>query len=541
MLGAAYVDGQSRVRYQPALWEIAEASPGGVALEDGHAHRTWDELEERTRAIAHGLLAMVPGGGSHVALVARNRVEFVEVALACVRAGLVYSPLKSGWTSAEIATVLTDASSRLMVTDVPSARQAATDAGIPIVDLEADFDTWVEHQKSDRLPYELAGRKMTYTSGTTGRPKGVVSSFLGQPPFAESFAASGRMAALTGLPGQGVHLFVSHLFHGAPLTFGLGALARGATLRIMPRWDPELALTLLAESGVTSTSMVPTMFRQLLALPDHIRAAFTAPDLVTVLHGGEACPLPVKQAMLQWWGPRLMEYYGFSEGGMTLATSEEWLHHPGTVGRPITNQQLLILDEQGEEVATGQEGTIYVLTQNGVTFSYLNDEAKTAAAHRGNAFTVGDVGHLDADGYLYITGRQSDVIISAGVNIYPVEIESALSDIPGVLDLAVVGAPDEMRGEQVAAVFVPILSADVNALTVTIDDAATERVASYKRPRLFFHADALPRDPTGKLLRKHLREAVVLAAADHSRRDADPAAARPVALPLITSHSNRTP
>ena len=278
-------------------------------------------------------------------------------------------------------------------------------------------------------------------------------------------------------------------------------------MRIVPRWDPATVLTMLAD-GVTSTCMVPTMFRQLLHLPHDVRAAFDAPELVTVLHGGEACPRPVKEAMLEWWGPCLTEYYGFSEGGMTLATSGEWLHRPGTVGRAARHQRILIVDEDGEEVGPGADGTIYVSTADGVSFSYLNDEAKTAAAHRGNAFTVGDVGHVDDDGYLFITGRKSDVIVSSGVNIYPVEIESALSDIEGMADLAIVGAPDELRGEQVAAVLVTSDDGDAGAVAARIAGAAAERLAGYKRPRLFFHAAHLPRDPTGKLLRSALRDTV---------------------------------
>jgi long-chain acyl-CoA synthetase len=481
--------------------------PDDPAVEDGLAHRTWGELEDRTRAIAHGLSQLVPGVGRHVALIATNRVEFVEVALACLRAGLLYTPLKSSWTPSEIEAVLTDASTCVVVTDVPAGRQAGDDAGLSVIDLDRDFDSWVAEQSRAPLPYELAGRKITYTSGTTGRPKGVVSNYLGQRPFAESFAGSAAMAELTGLPGHGVHLFVSHLFHGAPLTFGLGALARGATVRIVPRWDPETVLTLLSD-GVTSTSMVPTMFRQLLQLPDEVRAAFDAPQLVNVLHGGEPCPVPVKQAMLAWWGPRLTEYYGFSEGGMTIATSEEWMARPGTVGRARSNQRLVILDEDGHEVETGVDGTIYVETADGVTFSYLNDEAKTAAAHRGSAFTVGDIGHLDDGGYLYITGRKSDVIVSAGVNIYPAEVESVLSGTEGLRDLAIVGAPDAIRGEQVAAVLV---TPDVTESVVVAAELArtcAEKLAGYKRPRLFFHATELPRDPTGKLLRNTLRDQV---------------------------------
>jgi long-chain acyl-CoA synthetase len=496
------------VKLQPTLFEITGRSDSELAIEDGTTRRTWGELEQRTRAIAHGLSDQVPEAGSHVALVASNRVEFLEVALACLRAGLVYTPLKSSWTPTEITAVLSDASTRLVVSDVPAGQQAGRDLTLPVIDLDDDFDDWVARQSDQPLAYQLAGRKMTYTSGTTGRPKGVVSSYLGLRPFPEAFAGGAGMAELTGLPGHGTHLFVSHLFHGAPLTFGLGALARGATVRIVPRWNPELVLAMLCD-GVTSTAMVPTMFRQLLQLPPELRAAFDAPELVTVLHGGEACPIPVKQAMLDWWGPCLTEYYGFSEGGMTIATSQEWMDRPGTVGRPARNQRLLILNEEGEELGPGVDGTIYVATADGVTFSYLNDEAKTAAAHRDGAFTVGDIGHLDEDGYLFITGRESDVIVSAGVNIYPVEIESALSHIEGVNDLAIVSAPDDIRGEQVAAVLVVQPGLTVDDVIAEVALAAATTLAGYKRPRLYFQTTTLPRDPTGKLLRTSLRDEVL--------------------------------
>jgi long-chain acyl-CoA synthetase len=499
-------DDPGAVRTQPTLFEMSGRRPEELAIEDGTRRRTWGELEHRTRAVAHGLSQQAPEG-SHVALIASNRVEFLEVALACLRVGLVYTPLKSSWTPTEIGAVLSDASTRLVVTDVPAGRQAGGDFELPVIDLDQEFDAWVARQADEPLAYELAGRKMTYTSGTTGRPKGVVPNYLGRRPFAESFAGSAAMAELTGLPGHGVHLFVSHLFHGAPLTFGIGALARGATIRIVPRWNPETVLAMLSDR-VTSTSMVPTMFRQLLQLPTALRAAFDAPQLVTILHGGEACPVPVKQAMLDWWGPRLTEYYGFSEGGMTLATSEEWMERPGTVGRPARNQRLLIINEEGEEVGPGIDGTIYVATADGVTFSYLNDEAKTATAHRDGAFTVGDIGHLDDQGYLFITGRKSDVIVSAGVNIYPVEIESTLSDTDGVADLAIVSAPDDIRGEQVAAVVVLRPGADASDVVAQVARTAAEQLAGYKRPRLYFQVPGLPRDPTGKLLRTSLRDLV---------------------------------
>jgi len=490
---------------QGSLLDLVGAPPSRIALDDGTSRRTWADLEERTRAIGTGLLELAGGPGHHVALVAGNRVEFVEVVLACLRAGLVYTPIKAGWTRSEIEGVLLDAATCLVVADTDSARNAARSNGVPLLDLDNGFDRWVEQQPTGTFPVESGGWKLSFTSGTTGRPKGVIPTFLGLRPFDESFRSSARMATAVCLPGEGTHLLVSRLFHGAPLTFGLGALARGATLRIMRRWDPLQAIELLADDA-TSTTMVPTMFRQLLALDSDLKANFHAPSLVTVLHGGEPCPVPVKQAMLEWWGPRLVEYYGFTEGGMTVVTSEEWLKRPGTVGRAAEGHRIVIVDDDDREVPPGVDGRIYFDLPDGVSFSYLNNESETAAAHRGTAFTVGDRGHLDEEGYLYLTGRRSDVIIVSGVNIYPAEIESVLGGVDGLLDFAVVGAPDEVNGERVTSVVVVKPREDPGTVVDRMKAIANEALAGYKRPRAYLIAESLPRDPTGKLLRRRLRE-----------------------------------
>lgn len=251
--------------------------------------------------------------------------------------------------------------------------------------------------------------------------------------------------------------------------------------------------------------MVPTMFRQFLALPEETRAGFAAP-LLRVAHGGEPCPVPLKQAMVDWWGPVFTEYYGFSEGGMTVATPEDWSARPGTVGRAVRGRRIIIVGPDDEELPVGREGTIYFESPDGSSFHYHGDEAKTSAAHRGRAFTVGDIGRVDEDGYLYVTGRTADVIVVSGVNIYPAEIESELSGTDGLADLAVAGAPDPLRGEQVVAFVVPAHDVEPVELLARLEGLAAARLAGNKRPRAYRLVEALPRDPTGKLLRKDLQQ-----------------------------------
>jgi acyl-CoA synthetase (AMP-forming)/AMP-acid ligase II len=298
----------------------------------------------------------------------------------------------------------------------------------------------------------------------------------------------------------------SQLFHGAPLTFGLAALARGAPMRIMPRWEPSAFLRLLADD-VASTTLVPTMFRQVLALPAADRQAFAARSLRTVLHGGEPCPPELKRRMVDWWGPVFVEYFGFSEGGMTLATTADWLARPGTVGRALPHQEVLVLDAEARRLAPGTEGLVYFRFRDGTRFTYFGDPLKSDKAYGPEgSFTAGDVGWLDQDGYLFISGRQAETIVCAGVNVYPAEVEAVIDAVPGVADVAVVGGPDAERGERVVAFVVPApdaVSADVVAAVETACDA---RLAGYKRPREVVTCGEVPRDATGKLLRARLRE-----------------------------------
>jgi long-chain acyl-CoA synthetase len=254
--------------------------------------------------------------------------------------------------------------------------------------------------------------------------------------------------------------------------------------------------------------MVPTMFRQLLALPASTRAAADLRQLRLVAHGGEPCPPVLKARMIEWLGPILVEYFGFTEGGMTVATTEEWQARPGTVGRPMSAQEIWILDDEGNRLPPRQEGRIFFGPQSGpggATFRYRNDDDKTAQAHVGNLFTAGDIGWLDEDGYLFVSGRVSDVIVSAGVNVYPSEIEAVLATVRGIAEAAVVGAPDDVRGESPAAFVVVAEGSDADATLDAARAACEERLAGYQHPRLLLVRPSLPRDATGKLLRDPLR------------------------------------
>jgi long-chain acyl-CoA synthetase len=488
------------------LWELAGRVPEDVAVTDPRRSLTWAVLDEQTTAFGHGLegFGLVPG--DHVALVARNSVSFVVALLGVQRAGMIVTPVKTGWSAAEVEYLLTDANSRAVVTDVGSARAAAATLGLPVVDLADGYDPWLGRQARSPLPFDRRGWRLSYTSGTTGRPKGVVRPDAASRPFSEAFPASAGFASALGIPPDAPHLVVSRLFHGAPLTFALAALAAGTPLTVMDDWDAAGALAHLA-AGAGSTIMVPTMFRQLLARPAAERARLPVPTLRTIVHGGEPCPIRLKQRMVDWLGPVFVEYFGVSEGAMTLATSEEWLARPGTVGRIHTGAGVKILDDAGHEVPPGTEGNVY-FEAGGAPFRYLGDPEKTAAAFRGSAFTAGDVGWVDADGYLFISGRAADVIVSAGVNVYPAVIEAALEDVPGVADLCVVGGPDEERGEVPVAVVVVATGHDVEAVTAALRARADDRIAAYEQPRHVVAFDELPRDETGKLLRRHVRDAL---------------------------------
>jgi long-chain acyl-CoA synthetase len=441
-----------------------------------------------------------------------NRPEFAEVMAATQRSGLRITPVNWHLTADEAAYIVDDCQARVFVADARFAEVASAAAerapgvvvrlavGGDIPGFES-YDDAIAGQDGEDIADPVIGRSMLYTSGTTGRPKGVHRSEA--PPT----SALGRLFGY--VPGETLHLCTGPLYHAAPLAFSLAApLSAGVGVVLMDKWSPEETLRLIAEHRITHSHMVPTMFHRLLALPDDVRAAADVSSLRMVLHGAAPCPVSVKKAIIDWWGPVLLEYYAATEGTGTFVNSTDWLARPGTVGKPATEDHIRILDPvSGDQLPAGEVGTVYLRAPKVGRFDYFGDEEKTAGSYRGDYFTMGDVGYLDADGYLFLTDRSADLIISGGVNVYPAEVEAELLGHPSVGDAAVIGVPDPAWGESVVAVV------ELRDGVTASDDLAAELIehcraglAHFKCPRRVDFTDQLPRTDSGKLYKRRLRD-----------------------------------
>lgn len=362
------------------------------------------------------------------------------------------------------------------------------------------------------LPEPRAGGLMLYTSGTTGQPKGVVSEALHvsitDPPGLASRRSMEMLQLFLRGEAPDTHLVAGPLYHAAPLSYCEGAALLGAPVAIMERWDAEEFLRAVHELRVHSTFLVPTHFVRLLKLPEAVRHRYDTSSLRLVFHGAAPVAPEIKRRMIEWLGPVLYEFYGGSEGmGSTAIASSDWLAHPGSVGRATPGCSLHILDDAGAPCPTGVEGTVYFRNEH-QRFAYRGDSKKTAAAYCGELSTLGDIGYLDDDGYLFLCDRRADLVISGGVNVYPAQIEGVLLGHPEVLDCCVIGLPDPEWGERVLALVVPRdgAAADPQALRETLARFARERLAGYQQPREYVFADVLPRTEAGKLLRRQVRD-----------------------------------
>ena len=348
---------------------------------------------------------------------------------------------------------------------------------------------------------------MVYTSGTTGKPKGVKRPLTGQSPDDVPVASSAFFSIFGLAPfDDHVHICGSPLYHTAVLNFVGISIQLGHTAVLMERFDAEEMLRLIERHHVTHSHMVPTQFTRLLALPEDVRAKYDVTSLRAMIHGAAPCPDEVKRAMLEWWGPVVIEYYAATEGGGASISATEWLSKPGSVGKAWPYSVIKILDDNGDEVATGETGLVY-MRMGQSSFDYHKSEEKTRESRVGDLFTVGDIGYLDEDGYLFLCDRKSDMIISGGVNIYPAEIEGELVMHPAVADVAVFGVPDDQWGEAIKAVIQPAEGVEpTEQLTADINAFAAARLAKYKLPKIVEYIDELPRDDNGKLYKRKLRD-----------------------------------
>ncbi len=477
---------------------------------------TYRQMDEAANRIAHLLRGRGLAAGDAIAVLMENSPRYYEIYWAAQRAGIILVPISTHLTASEVTYILEDSDAQLLFTTplfgplVQQMQAAGMDLPLLIYGAvgENSADAALADLPDTPIGDQSAGRLMLYSSGTTGRPKGIVPA-----PLADSGVQAATplmMLAVHGFhfPADGSSMYLSPapLYHAAPLGWSTTVHRLGGTVVVMEKFDPEGALVAIEKYRITESQWVPTHFVRLLKLPEDVRSRYDLSSHSHAIHAAAPCPATVKQAMLDWWGPIIWEYYAGSEGnGMTMVSSEEWLAHPGTVGRAILGT-VHVCGDTGAEVPVGAEGVIYFESPH--PFAYHKDDAKTAeATHPEGWTTLGDIGRLDADGFLYLTDRRSNMIISGGVNIYPQEIENLLVGHPKVMDAAVIGAPDAEMGECVVAVVQPADMADAGeSLAEELREFLTGKLARMKLPRLFDFRPNLPREANGKLYKRKLKE-----------------------------------
>ncbi len=503
----------------PGLHAVVRPDQPAVVMARSGETVTYRELDERSNRLAHLLRAIGLGRGDHFAVFMENHSRYLECGAAGERSGLYYTNVNSFLTAGELAYIVNNSLSKALITS--EARRETALAALrecPNVDLCLVVDGAGEGERVRNLdeataalpatpiPDKSLGSAMLYSSGTTGKPKGVLRPLYDLPPAQPHPVFPVYMKNWQFREGM-TYLMPAPLYHSAPLVGAAGTIRLGGTLVVMEHFDPEEYLRLVEKHRVTHSQLVPTMFSRMLKLPESVRRRYDLLSLEAVVHGAAPCPVPVKKAMIDWWGPIIYEYYGATEGmGLAMCDSAEWLAHPGTVGKTVAGE-LHILDDAMHEVPTGQTGKLWFKTA--APFQYFNDPVKTAQANSPDRAmsTVGDIGHVDEDGYVYLTDRAAFMIISGGVNIYPQECENLLITHPKVADAAVFGVPNEEMGEEVKAVVQltpgfergPEMAAELIAF-------CREHLAHHKCPRSIDFQAQLPRTPTGKLFKGRVRD-----------------------------------
>jgi len=508
--------------------DFAGSRPNELALIDDRRTVTWAALDERVNRLVNGLRARGLKNGDTVAIVSGNQCEWFELAQACAHGGWTYVPVNWHWVADELAYVFADANAVAVFVDqrfdsaVADALRDARGGGVRIVvglgcDGAAkvaadarfvDYETVVGEGDPSEPTDQMLGGPMFYTSGTTGRPKGVKGALSGGMAMTPDIMKLVAAGFANWLPVPGRTLLCGPFYHSAQWAFSFLPMIGGSSVVMQHKYDSAAALRLIDEHGCTNVHLVPTQMKRLLDLPDDVKRSFDGSSLTAVWHGAAPCPPAVKRGLIEWWGPKITEYYGSTEGSIiSVVSSDDWMRKGGSVGKPLETVEVLVVDDAGNRVAQGSEGTLYFRNKMGTDFSYHNDEEKTKAAHlEPGVFTTGDVGYIDDEGFLWLSDRKIDMIISGGVNIYPAEIEGVLAVHPAVEDVAVIGVPDEEFGESVKA-----LVQVAEGLSAS-DDLARELIshcrqllAGYKAPKSVDFVTNIPRTGTGKIQKAPLR------------------------------------
>ncbi len=496
---------------------VAALAPERMAVESAQGNLTYGELNAQANQIAHHLKAAGIGHGDAVALLCANRPEFIAVRFACHRLGIRLTPVNWHLAPEEAAYIIDNCDAKALFADSRVSETASIAANqasqllikIAIGDEIAGFDNWdiLAKESTENIANPSLGTTMLYTSGTTGRPKGV---YRKQPDPAK---AADMQAILTAVfqfdPDSGTDkaLTTGPMYHSGPFNLCMTTpLTSGIGVVVMDKWDPEETLRLIDEHKITHTFFVPTMFVRMLKLDERVRSQYDVDSIKFVIHGAAPCAVETKQAMLDWFGPVIWEMFAGTEGPGTIVSPQEWLDKPGTVGKPGPDQ-IRVLGEDGEVLPAGQSGQIYIINPPDSTFNYYKDETKTQRAQKDGYFTAGDIGMIDEDGYLFLTGRSAEVIISGGVNIYPQEIDDVLIKHPLVADVGCVGVPNSEWGEEVKAVVqLQNPASRDESIEQDLIEFAAQYLAKQKTPRSIDFVDKLPRSEAGKVQRKALRD-----------------------------------
>lgn len=505
----------------PGAFAATQPDKPAVIMAGSGFVQSFAELDAAANRLSRLLRSVGVQPGDHVAICMENHDRYLEVTWGCHYAGAVYTACSSRLTSSELSYIIDDCGAVVFITSAYKAEQAAeivatTPAVVARFMLDGTIEGYDSYEDSvaahpiDPLDEaRVAGLDMLYSSGTTGIPKGVAREFNAEPLEASPGSVVPLLSLLFGATEESVYLSPAPLYHAAPLRFSMACHALGASVVVMEHFDAEQYLALVERYKVTISQVVPTMFVRFLKLPPEVRARYDVSSLRCVIHAAAPCPVPVKQDMIEWFGPIIHEYYAGTEGnGFVYCNSEMWLAHPGTVGTPI-NCVIHICDDLGNELPRGEAGTVYF--EGGATFEYHNDEEKTTASRHAKGWsTLGDVGYLDDDNFLFLTDRKAYMVITGGVNVYPQEAENALITHPQVVDVAVFGVPNDEFGEEVKAIVQP------KAMPATDDEAAAlaaeliaycrSQLADVKCPRSIDFRDELPRHPTGKLYKRLLKD-----------------------------------